>query len=61
MLTELINKQYIVKDLNIQRFDNSEEYVITKKTRKGEIKIIKPEVVKEIKFRLGDEELRAST
>jgi hypothetical protein len=53
----LINKQYIVKDLNIRRFDNSEEYVVVKKTRQGIVKVLKPEVVKEIKLRVleGDE------
>ena len=48
----LLNKVYIVPELDIRRFDNSEEYVVTKKTRKGIIKVIKPEILEKIKNRV---------
>jgi len=45
-------KQYTVPEIKTKHFDNSTEYVIEKKTRKGVVKVLKPEVVEEIKQRL---------
>lgn len=53
--TNLIGKSFDVPEINTRRFDNSEEYVVVKKTRKGEVKVLKPEVIDEIKHRLETE------
>lgn len=56
-MDELINKKFVVEDLKLRRFDNSKEYVLIKVTKKGINKTLKPEVIKDIKLRLGGERL----
>jgi len=51
----LTGREFTVPEINIRHFDNSEEYVVVKKTRKGEVKVLKPEVVEEIRHRLETE------
>jgi len=51
----LIGKTYTVPEIHTRHFDNSDDYVVVKKTRKGVIKVIKPEVLEEIKSRLQED------
>lgn len=49
---DLINKPIKIPDTKTKQFDYSNEYTVTKKTRNGIRKEIKPELVQQIKKRL---------
>ena len=51
---DLLNKHIQIPEIKVKHFDNSEEYVTIKKTRSGYVKVLKPEVIEEIKRRLED-------
>jgi hypothetical protein len=51
----LINKKVTIPEVKTRHFDNSIDYVTLKKTKQGYIKVLKPEVVEEIKKRLEEE------
>lgn len=51
----LINKRVPIPEIKTKHFDNSIDYVIVKKTKTGVIKVLKPEVIEEIKKRLEEE------
>lgn len=55
MTDSLLNKHIPIPEIKTKHFDNSEEYVIVKKTRHGEVKVLKPEVIEEIKNRLEND------
>lgn len=54
---DLLNKQIPIPESTIKHFDNSNDYVVVKKTKKGLVKKLKPEVVKKIKQRIENEPL----
>lgn len=53
-INSLIGKKVAIPEIKTKHFDN-DEYTITKKTRKGIVKVLKPEVIEEIKRRLEEQ------
>lgn len=53
-LKELLGKAINVPEVKTKHFDNSADYVIEKKTKKGIVKVLKPELIESIKHRLED-------
>jgi hypothetical protein len=52
---QLLNKKVTIPEIKTRHFDNSIDYVTLRKTKQGYIKVLKPEVLDEIKKRLEEE------